>query len=770
MHKLRKAERRKRKRELFIIIGLALFAIGITFQMLHLPQLSNQVPVGSNILLFSIININLILLVLLIFLVVRNLVKLLFERKRRVLGTRLRTKLVAAFVSLSLVPTMLLFFTAVIFITRSVESWFNVQVESSLQGSLEVAQTYYRDLTKNTIHYSQEVANLASWDMSEKNLKVLLEAKRKEYDLAWLGMVTARGTLVLEVTDPALSNVSGLPKESIQEVLRGKDMSKISPYPSGGEIIWGGTPLYKQDKRFKPKKGKGLDDSPSDPSYGVSGVYGDAGEAARYKEITEKRIVGGVIAGHYVPQNLAAKMKDISEAFVDYRHAQILKKPLTTNYIIIFLLITLVIIMSATWFGFRLAKELTVPIMELAEGTRRVASGDLDFHIDVEAEDEIGTLVGSFNKMTNDLKTSKGQIEEGTHTLRRANLELEQRRKYMEIVVENVAAGVLSFDKEGTITTVNKSAEQMLDLRADDILGKNYRKVLQPEYRKITRALIQEINTTRSESIQKQMEITLRDKVLTVLASVNILRDERGEYLGMVAVFDDLTHLIKMQRLSAWREVARRIAHEIKNPLTPIQLSAQRIYKKYRNTIEGDAQVFEECTNTIIHQVTELKNLVNEFSNFARMPAVTPTPNDLNEIISSSLVLFKEAHRDIRFNFFPDPQLPIFKVDRDQMKRVLINMLDNAVAAVDGNGVIEIEVKFDSTLQMVTLEIRDNGCGIPDEDKPKLFEPYFSTKKSGTGLGLAIVNAIISDHNGYIRVRDNHPKGTKFIIDLPLRQ
>jgi two-component system nitrogen regulation sensor histidine kinase NtrY len=767
MNKLLEAERRKRKRELFIIIGLGLLVFGITYQMLHLPQLSNQVPVGSNILLFSIININLILLVLLIFLVVRNLVKLLFERKRRVLGTRLRTKLVAAFVSLSLVPTVLLFITAVIFITQSVENWFNVQVESSLQGSLEVAQAYYRDLTKNTIHYSQEVGKLASWEMGEKNLKALLERKRIEYNLAWLGIISARGSLVLEVTDPTLSNVGGLPKDSIQEVLKGKEMSKISPYLGGGEIIWGGSPLYKQSKRYKPKKGKVVDDYLSDPYYDF---YGDSGVSSSLKEITEKTIVGGVVAGYYVPQNLAAKMKDISQAFVDYRHSQILKKPLTTNYIIIFLLITLVIIMSATWFGFRLAKELTVPIMELAEGTRRVASGNLDFHIDVEAEDEIGTLVSAFNRMTHDLKTSKGQIEEGTRTLRRTNLELEQRRKYMETVVENVAAGVISFDKQGLITTVNKSAEKMLDLRADEILGKNYRKVLQPEYRKITRALIQEINTTRSESIQKQMEITLRDKVLTVLASVNILRGERGEYLGMVAVFDDLTHLIKMQRLSAWREVARRIAHEIKNPLTPIQLSAQRIYKKYRDSIVGDPMIFEECTNTIIHQVTELKNLVNEFSNFARMPAVTPTPNDLNEIISSSLVLFKEAHRNIHFNFFPDPELPIFKVDRDQMKRVLINMLDNAVAAVDGNGVIEIEVKYDPTLQMVTLEVRDNGCGIPDEDKPKLFEPYFSTKKSGTGLGLAIVNAIISDHNGYIRVRDNHPTGTKFIIDLPLRQ
>ena len=728
MSKKMNAERRKRKRELFIIIGLALLVFGITYQMLHLPQLSNQIPVGSNIVLFSIININLILLVLLIFLVVRNLVKLLFERRRRVLGTRLRTKLVVAFVTLSLVPTLLLFFTAVIFITRSVENWFNVQVESSLQGSLEVAQTYYRDLAKNTIHYSKEMNSFALRAMQEEVLASLVERKRKEYNLAWMGILSPRGNVLVEAKDPSLRyELGGPPQESVTEILNGKEMSKGSPYRGGGEIIWGGSPIYE-----------------------------------------EKRVVGGVVVGYYVPQNLVAKMEDISKAFVDYRHSKILQKPLTTNYIIILLLITLVIIFSATWFGFRLAKELTVPIRELALGTRRVASGDLDFRIGVDAEDEIGTLVSSFNTMTHDLKTSKVQIEEGTKALQHSNIELERRRRYMETVLANVAAGVISFDKKGMITTVNKSAEKMLNLQAEDVLGENYRKVLQPEYRKIARELIKEINTSRSESIEKQMEITLEGKVSTVLASVNILRDERGEYLGMVAVFDDLTHLIKMQRLSAWREVARRIAHEIKNPLTPIQLSAQRIYKKYRSNIKGDAGVFEECTNTIIHQVTELKNLVNEFSNFARMPAVNPTPNDLNEIISASLVLFKEAHRDIRFHFFPDPALPIFKVDRDQMKRVFVNILNNAVAAVDGDGVIEIEVKYDPSLQMVTLELRDNGSGIPDEDKPKLFEPYFSTKKAGTGLGLAIVSAIISDHNGYIRVRDNQPTGTKFIIDLPL--
>lgn len=766
MNKRIDAERRKRKRELFLIIGLGLLVFGVTYQMLHLPQLSSQVGIGSNILLFSIININLILLVLLIFLVIRNLVKLLFERKRRVMGTRLRTKLVAAFVSLSLVPTVLLFITAVIFITRSVENWFNVQVESSLQGSLEVAQTYYRDLAKNTIHYSREVGRLSSAERGSKSLEALLEKKRSEYNLAWIGMISPSGKVLVESTDPVLTyKLEGRPQDMVQEVLKGKEMSKVTPYMGGGEIIWGGSPLYKEYKQAKQKR--------VSAGYLTNPFYEDYGEFRGSQLYDARGIIGGVMVGYYVPQNLVAKMEDISQAFVDYRHSKLLKKPLTTNYIIIFLLITLVIIFSATWFGFRLAKELTVPIMELVDGTRRVASGDLDFHLrGVEAKDEIGTLMGAFNKMTHDLKTSKAQIEESTRALQLTTLEREQRRKYMEIVLENVTAGVISFDKEGRITTVNKSAERMLDLQAKDILGENYRKILQPEYRKLVRGLIKEINTTRSESIQKQMEVALQDKVFTIRASVNLLRDEQGDYLGMVAVFDDLTHLIKMQRLSAWREVARRIAHEIKNPLTPIQLSAQRIYKRYRNKIDGDAGIFEDCTNTIIHQVTELKNLVNEFSNFARMPAVNPTPNDLNEIISSSLVLFKEAHRDISFHFFPDPALPVFKVDREQMKRVFINILDNAVAAVDGGGVIEVEVKYDASLQMVTLEVRDNGCGVPDEDKPKLFEPYFSTKKSGTGtgLGLAIVNAIISDHNGYIRVRDNHPKGTKFIIDLPLRQ
>jgi two-component system nitrogen regulation sensor histidine kinase NtrY len=235
-----------------------------------------------------------------------------------------------------------------------------------------------------------------------------------------------------------------------------------------------------------------------------------------------------------------------------------------------------------------------------------------------------------------------------------------------------------------------------------------------------------------------------------------------------VVVFDDLTELLKAQRMAAWREVAKRIAHEIKNPLTPIQLSAQRLRRRYQGLFNENDPVFDECTKMIIKQVEELKTLVNEFSNFARMPASNPTTNSLNEVVAEALVLFQEGHRDITFSIHPDEALPKFSLDREQIKRVVINLLDNAVAAAGPGGSIELATSYSQPLQLATLTVSDNGCGIPEEDKPRLFEPYFSTKKSGTGLGLAIVSTIVSDHNGYIRVRDNEPRGTRFIVELPV--
>jgi len=718
-------DERRRRNELIIIgVVLVLIVVFITF-MLRIPQIGERLPISTNITLYIIlglININVILILLLLFLIIRNLVKLVFERRREILGAKLRTKLVLAFISLSLVPTFLLFFVAIGFITNSVEHWFKAQVEQSLQGSLEVAQTYYRDFANNTVSSAKQIGNYLTKQGILKGeaglipLKEALELKRKEYHLSTLGLFFKGGGGFIRVEDPSLKAISISPPKDLLEVgFSGKEVTRTLPVGEG-ELITGVAPVFHPSNK---------------------------GE-----------VLGVVAASHFIPKSITEKMRGISKAFLEYKEQKVWKRSIKFSYMMALFMVTLLIVFSAIWFGIRLARDITVPIKELAEATHRIAEGDLNFRIEMKSGDEIGRLVQSFNQMTEDLQVSRS--------------ELEQRKKYMEIVLKNVAAGVISIDDRGMITTINTSAEQILNVKGEAVLEKKFSEVLEKEYVEKIEALLTELKSLQRDSIEKQLTVNVNGKSLSLLIHLTTLKDEEGKPLGFVAVFDDLTQLIKVQRVAAWREVARRIAHEIKNPLTPIQLSAQRLRKRYLEKLDHDEGVFDECTRTIVKQVEELKGMVNEFSNFARMPTSNPTPNHLNEIIQETLVLFREAHKDVNFDFVPN-ELPVFNLDRDQIKRVMINLLKNSLAAIDRDGEIHIQTSYDPKLQMVRLEVSDNGCGIPEEDKGRLFEPYYSTKKSGTGLGLTIVNAIIADHNGYIRVRDNKPRGTTFLIELPVR-
>jgi len=714
-------ESRRRRNELLIIGITSILIIILTTVEMKIPQLGARIPIANNIIIFSLININIILLLLLIFLVIRNLVKLVFERKRKVLGARLRTKLVVAFISLSLVPTILLFFVAVGFITNSVDQWFRVQVEQSLQGALEVSQTYYRDYANGVVSSAQQIGKYFSRQGSLKEgngnhfLKEQLEAKRQEYHLSALGLFFRGDKDSTKVEDPHLKTFFPLPPQDLLEAgFSGKEASRTLTLGEG-EMIIGMAPIE-------------------------SALGGE--------------IAGVVVASHFIPKSLTAKMREISQAFVDYKQLKVLKKPIKFSYMMALLIVTLLIIFSATWFGFHLAKDITVPIKELAEATHRIATGDLNFRIQMKASDEIGMLVQSFNQMTQDLHVSR--------------MELEQRKKHMEIVLKNVAAGVVSIDEKGRITTINTSAEQMLEVKGESLLDQEFSGVLDKEFVGQMDELFMEMKSSQRDSIEKQITLNLKGKSLSLLINLTALKDEEGSPLGVVAVFDDLTQLIKAQRMAAWREVARRIAHEIKNPLTPIQLSAQRLRKRYLEKLREDGTVFDESTRTIIKQVEELKRMVNEFSSFARMPASVPAPNHLNEVIGETLILFQEAHKNIHFEFVPH-DLPVLNIDREQIKRVMINLIDNSITALGEGGKVKIQTDYDPKLQMVRLEVSDNGCGITDDNKRRLFEPYFSTKQSGTGLGLTIVNTIIADHHGYIRVRDNEPRGTTFLIELPVR-
>lgn len=730
---------KRRRRERYIILALFCVISLLTYLGTRAIGLGLGLPISSSILIFALININVILLLLLFFLTVRNLVKLLFERRKNIMGAKLRSRLVAAFVTLTLLPTVSLFFISVQFIASSIEYWFNLEIEQSLENSLEVGQEFYKRMTEENLALGNNISRVISYEgymllSREDDMERFVYEKQKEYRLASIRVFAQNLELRTAAQDERidLSAFKGPGAEVLRKTLeKGTDSQQIES-SSHGDLVTGVVPVFSR---------------------------------------TESRAVVGLVSiSQVIPGRFVNRLEAISMGLQEYRQLKMLKRPMKISHLIMLSIATLLIIFMSVWFGFYLSREITVPIKQLAEGTDRIASGDYDFFIDVDSKDEIGALVNSFNRMTMDLKTGKNKLEEANLELRNSNVELEQRRLYMETVLANVAAGVISADSDGKIISINKSAERILNIRSENIVGKNYREVLSQEYIKMIEKFVSGGSLFQKGYLKKQIRLSLENKRLTLLVSLSVLRDDRGKYLGIVAVLEDLSDIEKAQRMAAWREVARRIAHEVKNPLTPIQLSAQRLKKKYeRNLAEEDVGVFRECTEMIIKQVEELKQLVNEFSNFARMPAANPVPADIRKIIEEALSLYKEAHRNVELVFNDSQEVPIFNLDREQMKRVMINLIDNAIEATDGDGKIVIDLAYDDVLHMIRIEVADNGRGISPEHKMRLFEPYFSTKKQGTGLGLAIVNTVITDHNGFIRVQDNEPKGTRFIIELPVR-
>ena len=729
-------EYKRRKRERYIIIAVAAAIFILTYIESHISNIGSNLPTATNVIVFGLINVNIILLILLVFLILRNFVKLIFERQSKIIGSRLRTRLIVAFVGLSIVPTFLLFFVVIGFINKSIDGWFGIRVEESLRESLELGKNYYKDTSDKMVAYANQVGIKITEEglaQDEDKLRIYLEKKMAETGVSSIEIFSAARqrigyTLATHVTQNMVPETS---TEQIVNVFQG-NASSFTQTLENGDVTRGVFPVFSVDR---------------------------------------KTVLGEVVVSYYVSRSLIAKMKEISTAFESYKQLKILKTPLKASYFTTLLIVTLVIVIFAIGIGRYIAKEITVPIQQLAYGTNEIANGNLDYRIGIEAKDEIGVLVNSFNKMTGDLKATKTGIEEANRGLKKTNTELEQRRRYMEIVLSNVAAGVISIDKFGNVTTINRIAEELLGLVPGMVLGKNYKDMLRPKDEDFLNAMITEMKGRGIENLERHIQIDLKGKIMPVLLNLTILKDDGGEYLGMVAVLEDLSNLLKTQRMVAWKEVAQRIAHEVKNPLTPIQLSAQRLSKRYKERFSGDeAQVFDECTRTIIKQVDELKTLVNEFSNFARMPSANPAPNNMNDIIREAAALYGGVSKRISFSLNLDEKLPMLEVDRDQMKRVIINLLDNAIASIDGSGMIILETYYDKEYKIAKIEVADTGCGIPEEDKPRLFEPYFSTKKSGTGgLGLVIVSDIIADHRGYIRVKDNIPNGTRFIIELPVK-
>jgi two-component system, NtrC family, nitrogen regulation sensor histidine kinase NtrY len=733
-----KNERRRRKREL-VLIPCVLAIVGLlTFLETRLIKFGADIPVSNTILMFILININLLLLVLLIFLVFRNLVKLLYDRRRNAVGANLRTRLVVAFVALTLLPTTILFFFSISFISTSIEFWFNVPVEQALQKSLNVGRRVYDRIENNNQFFLERVAYQidANKLFQEKKYKALsryIKVVQREFHID-----------AVEVYDRELQRLTF----ALAPRLENETLPTIA------------TEVFGKDDAFKKVK--------------TVTEFSQTGERVRTVAtvpfgVKSHEADGFVVLSILVPPALANDMQAISHGFEEYQQIKLLKKPIQITYYISLSIVALLVVFCAVWFGFYLAKSITIPIMELAEGTRRVADGDLEVQLDLSASDEIGILVNAFNKMTRDLRTGRDQLELSADMLSQRNIEIEARRQYMEIVLKNVSAGVISLDSRGVFSTMNTSAERMLNLNADDIIDRNYAELLQGHYLELAGEVLQELNSAKNDTVEFPIRLNVHGRPRSFLVNFNALKDDAGYHMGVVMVFDDLTELEKAQRMAAWREVARRIAHEVKNPLTPISLSAQRLKRKYANQI--DDPVFDECTRMIIDHVDLIRNLVNEFSAFARFPTADLAACHLPPIIEETVALYKEGHEHIQFETKIEGDLPIpqMNLDRQQIKQAMINLVDNAIAAVKGRGKVEIKLAYFHSWDRLRVEVSDNGPGITDSDKARLFEPNFSTKKAGTGLGLTIVNTIVADHQGTISVEDRKPRGARFVIELPVQ-
>ncbi|MHB1015175.1 MAG: sensor histidine kinase, partial [Desulfurivibrionaceae bacterium] len=638
-------QRRKKRIRLVILACLVLIPL-LTYFETRIVQLGAiPFPVSGNVLIFVLINFNILLLLLMVFLVLRNLAQLVFERRRRFLGTKLRSKLVIAFVSMSFFPTGLLFFIALQFVSTSMDYWFNINVARSLEESISIAKNVYQETQDQVDRQARLVAEQLEskryGDIAVENMTPVLQGIMKTHGLAGIELISGQREVLARAYRPEIAGGEGVPEiplNMLRNALADKQEQLTIQPVAAGELVRGISPVR------------------------IGGT--DARQ-------------GVLVVSLLIPQERVRRMQIISAGYEGYKQLMILKAPIKTSLLVMLLIVTLLIVFCAIWFAFYVAGGLTGPIGRLAEATRRVAEGELDFVLEKTSGDEMGTLVDSFNRMTSDLSASKKQLEEANVALRQGNLDAETRRRYMEIVLQNVAAGVISLDEQGRITTINRFAEELLRIDRRAFEGKEYRMVLRPEHQAVLEGFLAELRRSGKPSLERPLRLTVGDDTFSLRVNITRLEDENNQSLGVVLVFDNLTELEKAQRMAAWREVARRIAHEVKNPLTPIQLSAQRLRKRYLDRLSGDQEVFDVCTKTIVNQVDELKKLVSEFSNFARMPAVHKATGSLAEMANEVFVLYQEAHKDRQFRLRVEGPVPLFAFDAKQMKRVLINLLNN---------------------------------------------------------------------------------------------
>ena len=722
---------KRRRRNILIIIGFLLLLVLITVlevRYLHNPSLA----------IAALFSLNLTLILLLVLLIFRNVFKLFAESRSRHGSSRFRVKLILGFVILTMVPTVFLAIIGSNLIADSIKDWFNPRLEDLVGNSMEVARftlTSMEDSMKRvaeSIAADARSAGQGAGHAASRFDPTLIPQRFPDLDMLFFQVFDqARSEeLYRSIEEPALP-------EMVIDPHSGLLSSTMEERTSSRTLIGTDRDFLQMSFRF------------------------DATAAEPYSLI--------VFVNIGVPPVLSQKLRAIQSDYNLFKQQKRAIRPSQGIYVSVFVLIALTVLFAAIWLALYLARHISIPISHLAMATHEVARGNLDFKLDVLAYDEIAELVESFNQMTDQLKTNRRLIDQTTEQIRKTNLEIESRRNQLETLLENLTAGVISLTSTGEVSSLNTAGRRFLGILGRDYLGKAYSDVFHEAHLREFVTWVDRAFSEKSRGFQKEISIQFGKHLQVCSVSFASLIDSQGTFSGLVIVLDDLSQFLRIQRIAAWREVARNLAHEIKNPLTPIQLNAQRLQRKFDENAQDFPSIFRDAITSIIGEVNSIRKLLDEFSQFARMPDPNPRLANLHDIISQTIALFAGSHDRISFRLELDASLPKMMVDPEQIKRAMINLIDNAIDAMSGEGSIVIRTEHDRTYRMVRLTVADSGRGIPPGDRDKLFLPYFSTKERGSGLGLAIVNRIVSDHDGTIRAVDNDPVGTMFVLELPIQ-
>src|SRR3954447_5000 len=732
-----------------IVAGILLLLVSLV-AMISLADRSTQINPDflSEVVLYALTLADLTMLVALAFVLARNVVKLFVERRRGLPFSRFGLRLVGALLGLTIVPSVLVLLVGSELIRKTTDRWFSQPVSEVLTSANAIAGAFYLDREESVKTQASQIAKTVPIDALNRGnvdaLKIAVSAPVMDGRVSMVEIYKLqRGgprpgvAPVFALESPSMRQ--GLLRASADRlaarVAAGSSDAAHEPLDSGGELVRAGAPV---------RDGSGT-------------------------------TVGVVIASDFLSSALARKARSIAEAYEDYTQLRVLKRPLEGVYLSLFLSMTLLILVSATWLGLYLAKRITRPVHMLAAGAREIGAGHLDHRIEPETRDEFGSLVEAFNAMAGELATSQRRLERSRHDLEKKNSELDERRRYIETVLERIATGVVSMAPDGSVSTINAAALRLLNVDAS-VVGRSANEVFAREDLQPLTALVRAATAGATKAAGQEIALARDGREIHLAAAATTLQSGGGALEGAVLVFDDVTPLVRTQRVAAWRDVARRLAHEIKTPLTPIQLCAERMRRHFGTAPSPVREIVEECTTTIVGEVESLKALVDEFAQFARMPAPRAVPANLNAVLEESLALYNGLFHafEIERQF---AVLPPVRLDVEQIRRVVINLVDNAIEALGGMQAaaradavpprICIETQHDPANAVARIVVSDNGPGVPSGDRDKLFMPYYSTKRRGSGLGLAIVRRIVAEHGGSIELGDNSPHGSRFVIELP---